>query len=254
MKRIYLLFFLLAAGTLSAFAQREVDLKASFASPVAGYQMPAGGTFSIDVVIQNLGKDSLKKADSISYYFTLNGIPQQVPIGGQQGVFWITWNRPLKVNDTTHIKLPGLKPNYKSQADSVKELCINILPYRDVVGDTIKDPSTANNKSCVSFTWKANPTGINDVNITEGFTNTAKLYPNPAKTNANIEIDMAYTGDVSIKVMDLSGRVVFSDNKRNVAEGKHSIPFSTATLPDGLYIYSINMGNENTSGKLMIAK
>ncbi|RYD58728.1 MAG: T9SS type A sorting domain-containing protein [Sphingobacteriales bacterium] len=256
MKRIYLLLLLCigVAGSVSA-QQRKADLQVTLQTPTASTVLQPGGTFDALMVVKNLGPDSVKVSDSIFYYWTLQGkiVSFAQSGGGSANLFW-RWGRKLMSGDTMHIRVSGIKPNYTSQADSQRAWCGVAYPFRKTAADSIKDYTMTNNNGCATFTWKANPTGIDDASITFGNTNTAEVFPNPAQNAVSFGLNMQYTGDVTIRIMDMTGRVILTENRKNLETGKHNIPFNTEHLANGLYLYNVQMGNQATAGKLMIAK
>jgi hypothetical protein len=257
MKRIYLLVALFVAFAANSFAQRSINLKCTMASPAANATITSGSPITVDAVVTNLGPDSLKMSDTTLYYLTINNAPVTITSGSSSGAYWIRWNRSLKVNDTMHITYSSLTFTYGSKADSQRTICMNVLPYKDVpANDTIADPDKTNNSGCVTTTWKANPTSVEDFNNTSilAGANSSALYPNPASDVVNVAIALNYTTEVSVKVMDLSGRVVMSVENGKMSKGDHTVTLNTASLKTGLYLYQVIMGNEVSNGKLMIAK
>ncbi len=64
-------------------------------------------------------------------------------------------------------------------------------------------------------------------------------YPNPANNSTNVKIALAHTSDVTIEIMDLTGKHVSTINKENLTAGEHSIPVNTSDFASGEYIYSV---------------
>lgn len=68
-------------------------------------------------------------------------------------------------------------------------------------------------------------------------------FPNPATNSTNISFGLATRADVTILVMDMSGRTVGSISKKGLAKGENTITLETADLAAGDYIYVINSSN-----------
>lgn len=83
---------------------------------------------------------------------------------------------------------------------------------------------------------------------------TAKVYPNPAKEEARVSLDMKQAGIVKIVVLDMTGKMVKEIFNGAVAAGEQSFECKTADLSNGLYVVSISSGNNVKSLKLSIAK
>ena len=98
-----------------------------------------------------------------------------------------------------------------------------------------------------------NPTGVNGVkknNLTL-FGN----YPNPAANTTNIRCSLRQHADVTITVMDMSGRTLSTLNNANLGTGEHIIPMNTSSLPAGDYVYLLHTsGGDGIAGKMTIVK
>jgi len=64
-------------------------------------------------------------------------------------------------------------------------------------------------------------------------------YPNPATDNTNIRFSLATNTNVTIQIMDMSGRVVNTIHEPNLYAGENIIPVNTSGMPAGDYIYLI---------------
>jgi hypothetical protein len=68
-------------------------------------------------------------------------------------------------------------------------------------------------------------------------------YPNPATNNTNVKFALAATADVTLSVMDMSGRMISTISEKNLTAGAHEISVNTSALPAGEYIYAIQTNN-----------
>ena len=82
--------------------------------------------------------------------------------------------------------------------------------------------------------------------------NSVKVYPNPATDKANLEIVMANAGNVNVRVYNLAGQLVFSDNLGKRAEGVHTYSFDCQQLPKGMYLINVISANNAASSKLIV--
>ena len=64
-------------------------------------------------------------------------------------------------------------------------------------------------------------------------------YPNPFNPETSIEYSIPASGEVTLDVYDVLGRMVSSLAKGVQAEGKHTVRFSATDLPSGVYAYRI---------------
>jgi hypothetical protein len=75
--------------------------------------------------------------------------------------------------------------------------------------------------------------------------------PNPFKDFTNISFELAEAANTSIKVMDVTGKVVYT-HVSNYEKGYHTLTLSNAHFTGkGVYYYQINAG-EFTATKKMI--
>ncbi|MEX1188475.1 MAG: fasciclin domain-containing protein, partial [Bacteroidia bacterium] len=88
---------------------------------------------------------------------------------------------------------------------------------------------------------------VNDNNAVTGF----NLYPNPASDVAFAEFNLTRSEQTSIRISDLSGKVVFVQNA-NLASGAHRIQLPIADLSSGMYILEINTSKASSVSKLSV--
>lgn len=255
MKKIYslALIMLIAVG---ASAQRNINIEATISKPTSSTVIENGKSFDILVVVKNLGPDSLKMSDSLLMFWTLDGNALPFAIGGQTGTAFNLWNRSIKSGDTIQLNYPGRSLSYSLSADQSRTMCVNIFPrFYGGGADSIIDGTTSNNTDCVTMTFKAgNPASIGQTAVLEGARNTASIYPNPATAQTNLAVTMNKGGNVTVKVLDITGRTVLSQDLGYQAKGEHNLPINISTLAPGAYMYQAQLGDNMTSGKLSVTK
>jgi hypothetical protein len=67
-------------------------------------------------------------------------------------------------------------------------------------------------------------------------------YPNPATNGMNIKLSLDKATDVTVKIMDVTGRILNTINENKMTAGEHVIPVQTAHLPAGNYVYLVTTG------------
>jgi hypothetical protein len=78
------------------------------------------------------------------------------------------------------------------------------------------------------------------------------VYPNPFTTKANIQFTAAENGNASVELFNISGAKVRTLFSGNVIEGQtYTVTTGDALLPKGVYIYSLNNGNQKQKGKII---
>ena len=81
-------------------------------------------------------------------------------------------------------------------------------------------------------------------------------YPNPFQESTRLVFDLPWPASVTVEVMDITGRRVFTVPAAGKAAGwKHTIPLSGRGMPSGLYLYRLTAtspeGNSVHTGKFM---
>ncbi|HBG69350.1 MAG: hypothetical protein A2W93_16150 [Bacteroidetes bacterium GWF2_43_63] len=77
------------------------------------------------------------------------------------------------------------------------------------------------------------------------------LYPNPAADVANIVVTNNETSVVAVNITDMIGRNV-SSTSHKVNAGENTIALNVASLPEGVYFYSVTKGAQSVARKLII--
>ena len=80
---------------------------------------------------------------------------------------------------------------------------------------------------------------VEDETLPESFALHAN-YPNPFRETTRLVFDLPLPARVTVEVMDVTGRRVFTAPSVDLASGwEHSIELSGATLSSGLYLYRL---------------
>lgn len=95
-----------------------------------------------------------------------------------------------------------------------------------------------------------NTTGVENVINT----NTVALYPNPTSGVATLEFSLAHNSNVTVSVMDATGRTVSVLADGNMSQGTQKIQVPTANLAAGVYNISIRTEQGNLTQRLSVVK
>jgi len=79
-------------------------------------------------------------------------------------------------------------------------------------------------------------------------------YPNPFNPNTTISYSIPELSNVSLKVYDVLGREVATLVNEEKPAGNYSCVFDASHLPSGIYLYSLNIGNQTISKKFVLMK
>jgi len=81
------------------------------------------------------------------------------------------------------------------------------------------------------------------------------LYPNPAKNNAIVEINLVKAETaVTVNVLSVMGQIVYTQTLTNLPAGKQTISLNSENWADGIYNVNISSSNGSISRKLEIIK
>jgi len=98
------------------------------------------------------------------------------------------------------------------------------------------------------------------MNFTPGLVSTKNLsesvkvniYPNPAKDVAVVDYNTAFDGDVTISVVDMSGRTVYNKTFANQAKGNNKVELNVNDFNAGVYTVVIAANSSRVTKKLVV--
>lgn len=93
-----------------------------------------------------------------------------------------------------------------------------------------------------------------DIFNSNELTNNISIYPNPTSDKTSINYSLEEVNSVSIKVVNTLGQIVLSKNLGLVNAGTHAYDLDVSTLPKGIYIVTMGVGNKNSSKKISVVK
>ena len=79
------------------------------------------------------------------------------------------------------------------------------------------------------------------------------LFPNPVINQAEIKFISGKSDDIIFRIYNLLGKQVYFREIRAI-KGINSIDINTTDFPDGIYLYSINNGEEVLAKRMIVAK
>ncbi len=86
-----------------------------------------------------------------------------------------------------------------------------------------------------------------DAFIADGGLKLHPAFPNPARERVQLNYDLDQASEVEIKVVSLSGQVIYSRDLGTVAAGKQQQIIETSSLTPGTYVYRISTSHGNLS-------
>ena len=89
---------------------------------------------------------------------------------------------------------------------------------------------------------------------TESSFKLSQNYPNPAKENTYIKIQLNNPGNVTLKLYDMLGNPVSTILDQNMSAGIYSVPVETQNIPDGIYFYVLKKDTLSQTMRMIISK
>lgn len=90
--------------------------------------------------------------------------------------------------------------------------------------------------------------GLNQESSSNGMDLECSCFPNPFSSAAEIRFSLLEPGDVSLKIFDMSGRIVLSRDLQNQSSGLNSISWNPGdSIPTGCYTVVVESGGEQAS-------
>lgn len=111
---------------------------------------------------------------------------------------------------------------------------------------SVQYPNFAFHAICPTCATIVTTGGVNEVATVSN----ANAYPNPATDELNVPFTVTKATDVTVKITNILGQVVATQNMGNVLNGK--AVFNTASLPSGVYSYSVTADGATTTGRVAI--
>ncbi|KAB2805408.1 T9SS type A sorting domain-containing protein [Phaeocystidibacter luteus] len=79
----------------------------------------------------------------------------------------------------------------------------------------------------------------------------AKAFPNPAANEITITYDVNAAADVTLNIIDVTGRVVYTEVSNNVS-GRQFQNINTSEFNNGVYFYTVSSENNVLEGKFVV--
>jgi hypothetical protein len=99
------------------------------------------------------------------------------------------------------------------------------------------------------------PMGVGVENVLPGrMANLSQNYPNPAKNSTTVNFAVKTAGEVSLTLFNMVGQEVQTLANGFHAAGDYQITFDTRELNDGIYFYTLSVGNIRETKKLIVRK
>jgi hypothetical protein len=97
---------------------------------------------------------------------------------------------------------------------------------------------------------------LNSDNISTDDTQLYQNSPNPFNPSTNIKfvLPQGFNGQVSLKIYDITGRLVSQLVNQNMSGGIHEVLWNADKLSSGIYFYKLSAGSFSDIKKMMYIK
>ena len=96
--------------------------------------------------------------------------------------------------------------------------------------------------------------GVDDFPAMPETSTLSQNYPNPFNPSTEINFKLVTSGEISLDVFNIGGEQVLNLQKGWMESGNHSVSFTNANLPSGLYIYRLTAGSTQLQKKMTLLK
>ena len=94
---------------------------------------------------------------------------------------------------------------------------------------------------------------VNEIKNNNGLTLMQNI-PNPADFSTEIRYTLGYNTNVTLEVVDVTGKVIAKHALGMRAAGDHSFELNTSDFADGIYYYTLTAGADRLSNKMVVRK
>lgn len=253
MKKTLTLTLLLFVSVFT-FAQVEWELK-SIKSPTEMVSTSAGTSFDLILECQNNSETAIPAGDTVFYNMILidissNRLLLEFPANAGSG------NGRLRVLDvevpaggTYDISVPGLSSTLLTRNSINVRMGATTLLWNRT--NPQADTDSTNNSTFRDMIW-FNETR-NGVSVNE-LTNTSNLrvFPNPANSVLNVDVNSISVEGATIELVDLSGKTVINTKVEDIFK-QGAFQLNVSDVENGLYIVRVKSGDQVSTSRVTVS-
>ena len=125
-----------------------------------------------------------------------------------------------------------------------------IYQTADTPGSAVKDATVSYHNNNIEYRSGGIWVGVNSKNARQN--NVSQNYPNPAKDRTTIRVTLAEPCVMSVNITDLTGMSVKQINTGLTSSGNHDYTIDLSSLAPGIYLYTVAMGAEKVTRKMIV--
>ena len=189
--------------------------------------------------------------------FTTNGVVPTAPVSFTFNAQNLVADLAITVgndfelsNDSvTYKNTWNITPDVDGNIGTTKLFCRFKRATTGSVSDSIKFNSSNLVQQAIVLTGK-NTTSVVEVNAVSAL----KLYPNPASSQVAVEFELNENSQVTIAIVDLTGKIVGTTLSNQFNKGFNSVEIPTSDLLNGFYFVNIVSEKGAKTAKLSVIK
>jgi hypothetical protein len=251
-----ILLFISILGITTAHAQRYCDIKMILKSPANPTTVNCNDSFLLQYYFINEGPDALLPGDTL-----IGGDPTAAV---NSSYLYIVPGFIVNAGDTLladSVYTNRQQTNWVVSSDSsqivtsgnIQDGTTYLYPVVFVrAWDTLSivDNNRSNNVAYASITFDC-PTSISEFGLDKS---TLDVFPNPARDEATVAYHAPFPGNTTLRIIDISGKVLVNKDMGKLKTGKHSFSFNTSKLPDGTYFIKVVTGSSYSFGRIIVQR
>jgi len=119
---------------------------------------------------------------------------------------------------------------------------------------SVDDSSSCNSTSTATKTVFISPSIFGATSVDDIDPVSISLFPNPATNEVSLQFTLSEINDITIKVIDLNGKVIETQSFNNATTGANSITLNVSNYANGIYSVVLQSNETLTTKKLVINK
>lgn len=253
MKKLFTTLAIAGACVGTASAQRTADLSVEITG-ITSTSVDCDGEFGVQFKIKNNGPDALITGDTIIYGGPWDE-PTLVSVATLPGVFNVgdslVQEEMIPGEDFVKLFDPESETYVSAPFVHGKTYYLVIQSGGHPEIKSWSDPVQDNNFGVVEITWDCDISVFNP-----GLTkNEINVYPNPTSNAINFNYNFDKVSNVATaRVIDMTGRVVMTQEFGQQAAGSHFFNVNTNELPNGIYTLEFVTDNNRGVSKFTVSK
>ena len=80
------------------------------------------------------------------------------------------------------------------------------------------------------------------------------IYPNPFNPVLHINFVLSWAGMIKVDIMDITGAHIENLHSGYLYSGNHELSWNAESMPSGVYLVSMNLGEQNLAQKVVLLK